>query len=65
MKLVSLLLSAIICFSIFYLTNVSKNGCYKDLENRSMVAQMAEQAPRDRKVPSLNSALDPMRRVSK
>ena len=27
--------------------------------------QMAEQATRDQKVPSLNSALDPMRRVSK
>ena len=39
--------------------------CKWKSKNRSTVAQMAERAPRDRKVPSLNPALDPMRRVSK
>ena len=34
------------------------------MRDRSTVAQMAERAPRDRKVPSLNPALDPMRHVS-
>ena len=33
-------------------------------KNQSMVAQMAERAPQDWKVSSLNPALDPMRRVS-
>ena len=33
--------------------------------DQSMVAQMVEWAPRDRKVPSLNPALDLMRHVSK
>ena len=37
----------------------------KTVIHRSMVAQMAERAPQDRKVPSLNPSLDPMRRVSK
>ena len=39
--------------NIIYLDN--------DKQNRSTVAQMAERAPRDLKVPSLNPALDPMR----
>ena len=34
-------------------------------KNQSTVAQMAERAPCDRKVPSSNPALDPMRHVSK
>ena len=38
---------------------------YKPPRHRSMVAQMAERAPRDRKVPNSNPALDPMRCVSK
>ena len=35
------------------------------LFNQSMVARMAERAPRNQKASSLNPALDPMRRVSK
>ena len=44
---------------------VTKTLVNNPMCHRSTVAQMAEQAPRDRKVPSSNPALDPMRRVSK
>ena len=40
-------------------------GCCIHEVDRSTVAQMAEWALRDQKVPSLNPTLDPMRRVSK
>ena len=38
---------------------------FKALGDQSTVAQLAERAPQDQKVLSLNPALDPMRRVSK
>ena len=66
-----------LCFPIWKLVQVSmfsnpgvfeafpevkkKSSQYKLILNQSTVAQMAERAPQDRKVPSLNPALEPMR----
>ena len=44
--------------------NIFSNFKY-GVKNLSTVAQMAERAPQDRKVPSSNPALDPMRHASK